>query len=86
MIADDAATKIIIENKKYRILRFDTVKGVVFRFDMSLRLPQIQLDVEGTLIKLQQRCWFFGWYWKTLGTTNIYSIGKEWVETYFEGK
>ena len=87
VIVDDKNTRVIRENKKYRILRLDSLEGMSHHFDVRVNSSaRLQLQIKGTILKLKERFWFFGWCWRTIEITNQSSIGKKWVKTYFKGK
>ena len=75
--------KIIYQNDKYRILLFVPPEGSVIHFPLQLGITKVTLDIK-SYAKLQKRRWFFGWSWSTIKLTNRFSVGKEWVDKYFE--
>lgn len=85
METDNRPVTVLRENKKYKILMLSSLPGKAHNFDVSLGCCRIQLQVTGSILKLQCRHWSFGWSWRTIGVTNQYSIGEHWIETYFKG-
>ena len=76
--------EIIRENRKYRILLFSLPPGQLHSFSLSSGSNRIELGIKESVVKLQRRFWAFGWFWRTIGTTNLYSVGEQWIETYFK--
>ena len=86
MVEDNRTIQVTWKSKKYRILKLDPSPGKAHFFAIPVKSNLIELQVSGCILKLEERFWFFGWFWKTVGITNQYSIGKQWVETYFKEK